>query len=130
MCSSLVSYGSEDNVILRNIKPQRPDDTLGDVAMDGATLNQDSPGEVFELAVAFANQTHEIVLRRFGDPNVLPYFHVTMVFIYHVSFFPAAIALLEKNFPWKLVSLMLNTLISTYKTLGRIESDSFPRPDR
>ncbi|KAH6638514.1 hypothetical protein BKA67DRAFT_665470 [Truncatella angustata] len=37
---------------------------------------------------------------------------------------------LEKTFPWKLVSEMLNSSLLSYRDFGRIEDTQFPRPDK
>jgi hypothetical protein len=38
---------------------------------------------------------------RFGDPNVLPFLHVTLVFVHHLTFCPDAIAHVAPHLPWK-----------------------------
>jgi len=71
-----------------------------------------SPTEVerFENAQYFSNETLKVVLRRPGDPNVLPYIHCILVFLHSVSEYPAAMHLLEDRFPWQNLVEMLNTL--------------------
>jgi hypothetical protein len=79
-------------------------------------------------AMKLSNDTHDIVMRRFGDSNVLPYLHVSLVFINHMTSFPEAMSHLAPSFPWKLTSLMLNTLVGSVDSYSRIEGSAFPRP--
>lgn len=56
--------------------------------------------------------TYDIVCRRFGDQNILPYLHVTLAFIYHLTFLPETLgAYFAPVFPWKLTKDVLNTLL-------------------
>ncbi|KAH6614567.1 hypothetical protein B0J18DRAFT_302997 [Chaetomium sp. MPI-SDFR-AT-0129] len=56
--------------------------------------------------------TYDIVCRRFGDQNILPYLHVTLAFIYHLTFLPDTLAAyFAPVFPWKLTKDVLNTLL-------------------
>lgn len=89
-----------------------------------------STGREVEEALQLSMRTHEIVFGRFGDTNVLPYLHTSLVFIHHLSHFSAAVhAELERNFPWKQLALMLNTLTADNEVaFSRIEADKFPTP--
>ncbi|KAL2158341.1 hypothetical protein VTH06DRAFT_4389 [Thermothelomyces fergusii] len=82
-----------------------------------------APNKQFSCAVSLFTKTYEIVCRRFGDPNVLPFLHVTLVFIYHLTFCADAMAHVAPHFPWKLTALMLNTLLT-----GPDASLSVPSP--
>jgi hypothetical protein len=90
----------------------------------------EAPGKPFEQALLLTEGTYEVVFHRFADPNVLPYLHVVLVFIHHLTYFPTAMAFVEKTFPWKLVSLLLNSILLSYRDYPRIHSDQFPRPDK
>ncbi|CZT10528.1 uncharacterized protein RAG0_14969 [Rhynchosporium agropyri] len=98
-----------------------------DVTMAG---DDDLALKSFERARHLSNKTLEIILRRIGDPNVLPFIHVTLVFIYHAAKHPRAMKLLEGGFPWQSLTMMLNTLLALYPTHARIESTEFPLPAR
>ena len=124
---SLLGYGSESNVLMRAMA-QRPDET--DVAMDGSSIAETPPGEAFENALSFAVRTYEIVIRRWGDTNTLPYLHTTLVFLNYMTRYPAAMAHLEEAYPWKLTALMLNYLLLSCDFSPRIESDDFPRSEK
>ncbi|KAK3304920.1 uncharacterized protein B0T15DRAFT_559038 [Chaetomium strumarium] len=68
--------------------------------------------------------TYDIVCRRFGDPNILPFLHVTLVFVHHLTFYPEAIDHLAPYFSWKLTAYMLNTLIGSSSSPSADESQA------
>lgn len=124
---SLLGYGDETNVLMRALS--RPEEA--DVAMDGSSISEVAPGETFETALSFAVSTYDIILRRWGDTNTFPCFHVTLVFLHHVSQFPAAMTHIEKSYPWKLTAVMLNFLLQSTNSLElRIDSEEFPGPQK
>ncbi|KAK3330590.1 hypothetical protein B0H66DRAFT_468554 [Apodospora peruviana] len=123
-CCAIVGYGSEGNPIYNAIKQVRADEPQ-DQFMMGSEITPTVPEELAE-ALRLANRTHDVVLRRFGDLNILPYLHVTLAFAYHLSYHPEAMAYLAPEFPWKLTALMLNTLIGTIQNYSRIENIRFP----
>jgi len=55
---------------------------------------------------------------------------VTLVFMLHITKYPQAMSILEVEFPWALLAVMLNTLFTTYKTPARLESITFPVPEK
>jgi hypothetical protein len=79
----------------------------------------------FVKAIVLANRTHEVIFRRFHDPNILPYLHVTLVFIRYLTSFPTVCDVVARSFPWKLTSLLLNTL-SDLTDYTRVEGESLP----
>jgi len=93
-------------------------------------MSDSSSEEATDLAVAlkFANRTHDVIFRRSGDPNILSYVHTVLVFIYQSTFSEEAMAYLAPEFPWKPMSLMLNTLFKD-PTYNFIESEDFPHPE-
>ncbi|KAJ3580392.1 hypothetical protein NPX13_g173 [Xylaria arbuscula] len=123
-CCALLSYGKEDNVIMRAIQSQG-DETLDTGMASG--FDDVKPPRDFEDALLLTMGTHEVVFQRWDDVNVLPYTHVVMVFMFHLIRLPNALQHVEHLFPWKLLSLMLNGLLETYDTYERIRSDEFPR---
>ncbi len=118
---AILDYGNADNVVMRALAPQKSEDST-DVEMTGTAREA-------EHAITLCMSTHEVVFRRFGDPNIYPYLHAVMVFMYHVTFYPPAMAHLEKRFPWQLLAIMLNTLLVNYPTFARIESGDFPESE-
>jgi len=123
---ALLGFASKDNLLMCAISSSTKDDS--DVQMEGTSPNE--PPLSFTNAQRLNNTTLEIVLQRIGDPNVLPFIHVTLAFMYYMSRYPGAISILRTGFPWELLSIMLNTLLVSLKTTGPIENDTFPRPEK
>lgn len=126
-CCSMCSYGNEkDGIIYNAIKNHRTEVPV-DQPMAESGQPEEIPKQLID-AIALANRTHNVILRRFGDTNILPYIHVTLVFMHHLTNLPAAMDLVGAEFPWKLASQMLNTLLDSCKkeTLPRIEREAFP----
>ncbi|KAI1506084.1 hypothetical protein F5X99DRAFT_179652 [Biscogniauxia marginata] len=126
-CCALLSYGRDENVIMRAIRPQRPDDTMEQA--DSGDVSGPEPIADFDRALHLALGTYDVVLHRLGDPNILPFVHVVMVFMYYLTRFPDAMAHVEETFPWKILSLLLNSLLLSYRDHERIHSQEFPRED-
>lgn len=108
--------------MFRAIRPQRSE--------DAEDSNQVEADRSFKWALELTEGTYKVALRRFADPNILPFLHVVLAFIHHLAFFPAAITVIEKTFPWKLVSLLLNSLLLSYREYDKMYSTEFPRPDK
>lgn len=89
---------------------------------------QHTPSMALEQARHTAQNTYEIVFRRFAVPNVLPHLYTALAFVYHLSSYPQAMAFIQKRFPWRLVSQLLNSLLMSYREYDRIPSDEFPPP--
>ncbi|CAI0653407.1 unnamed protein product [Colletotrichum noveboracense] len=122
---SLLEYGSESNVIMRTIQSGARTDEPDTPKVEAA-----APSRKFLDALDFTCRTHDVVFRRFGDPNVIPYLHVTLSFLLHLSKFPVAMAHIESKIPWKLISLMLNTLVGICSRFDKIEGEAFPRNEK
>jgi hypothetical protein len=107
-CCSIVGYGDEKNPIYSAIKHQNADDSV-DHPMTDSGMVHDIPKQL-EEAVLFANRIHNVILWRFGDPNILPYLHVTLVFTHYLTFMSGLeeVNYVFREFPWKLLSAMLN----------------------
>lgn len=126
-CCSLLSYGKEDNVLYKMIRPRRTGEAAD--VMD-TTAGDQKVGKPMEQALLLTEGTHEKVLRRFADPNILPYVHVILVFLFHLKEHPSAMGLIDKAFPWELLSTLLNSLLLSYRDYERIHSPQFPRPEK
>ncbi|KUJ09305.1 uncharacterized protein LY89DRAFT_690348 [Mollisia scopiformis] len=120
---AMTGFAAKDNVLMQLISPNKDG---GDVAMAGNASQQSM--DTFKLAVGLSNDTLRIVLQRIGDPNVLPFLHVVLVFMFSMTRHAGAMDLLQEDFPWDLLAIMLNTLLAQYKTLARIEAEQFPLP--
>jgi hypothetical protein len=128
---ALQGYGDDNSAIHKALRPVKTEDAA-DVQMEEGVPEMTSPitDREFLAALLLTKKTHDIVLRRFGDSNILTYFHVCLVFMHHMSDYPALYVNLEPSFPWKLSALMLNTfiapMVATQASFARIEGDEFP----
>ncbi|KAL7904508.1 hypothetical protein GGI35DRAFT_484421 [Trichoderma velutinum] len=120
---SLLGFGSDSNVLKHAIVPKRSDDM--DAAGESITL-EPIPTDTFYQSLSLAVQTLEIVIQRWGDMNILPFLHTQMVFIHHLSKFPAAMKFIGHKYPWKLIATMLNYLKQSCKFEPRMDSAVFP----
>ncbi|KAI1382538.1 uncharacterized protein F4822DRAFT_441815 [Hypoxylon trugodes] len=105
----LLSYGQDDNVILKATRPQYSDDTVessSDTA-DKARLEY-KPNRIEEGAFHFFGGIYSVVLRRLGDLNIPSFLHVVM----------------------KLISLQLDSMLLSYREYHRIHDENFPRQDK
>ncbi|RSL79656.1 hypothetical protein CEP52_017496 [Fusarium oligoseptatum] len=123
---SLLGYGAESNVLMRAIS-QKPEE-IGVAA-------EANPDEMFKQALSFTVRIIETVMQRWGDTNTLPFLHTMMVFVNHMTRFPAAISLIDGVFPWKQTSLMLNYVLNSLELEYKVRSDfrfpennQLPRP--
>ncbi|KAI6089113.1 hypothetical protein F4821DRAFT_257263 [Hypoxylon rubiginosum] len=129
-CCSLLSYGQDDSAILKAIRPQHGEEATEATAELGKASSESKPNRIEEGALKLFEGTSGVVLRRLGDPNTLPYLHVVMVFIFHLSHYSGAMSFIEGTFPWKLVSLQLNALLLSYREHHRIQDEGFPRQEK
>jgi len=123
LACALLGYGAEDHFLMKIVR-QRPEQT--DVNMEASSTSEGGPDDKFRTARSFMVAVYEIVVRRWGDPNTLPFLHTILAFMYHVSRYPAAMVHLEKEFPWKLTAVMLNYLHHSCQFEPRIDSEEFP----
>ncbi|KAK4206116.1 hypothetical protein QBC37DRAFT_301453 [Rhypophila decipiens] len=123
---AVVGYGNESSP-LYNVLKQAGDSQ--DHFMTGSEM-EPSVAQQLADALRLANKTHSVVLQRVGDLNILPYLHVTLAFIYHLTYYPEAMAYVAPEFPWKLTALMLNSLMDSIESHSRIESIRFPEHDK
>lgn len=99
------------------------------MAVDTAE-SETKPEKSFALASRLAWSTCAVIFRRIGDNNVLPFSYVMMVFIFHLTHYPEAISLVDDDIPWELLSVLLNSLLQSYRDYDRIRSSEFPRQDK
>ncbi|KAI1382569.1 uncharacterized protein F4822DRAFT_441809 [Hypoxylon trugodes] len=117
-CCALLSYGQEDNILLKGFHPH-----VEDIA---ELITENS------LALYKPSRTEEGALRLFeGTCDVtLPFLHVIMVFIFHLTYYLSAMSFIEKTIPWKLISLQLNSLLLSCREHHKIHDEQFPRQDK
>jgi len=121
---AILGYGDENNPIMRALKSQETGE-VPDQVMDSNV--EIAASKQLRDTIFFANKTHVIILRRHGDPNILPNLHVTLMFAHHRSFYPGANAHFALTFPWKLLSLMLDTVLVPFTLHSVIESERSSR---
>lgn len=121
---AMLAFGSTDNPLVQvmTILPEDESDSKTKTPTTELSMKRFHDGE------NLANETLKIVLQRVGDPNVLPFIHVTLVFMYFAARHPRIMRCLDTNFPWQLLVTMLNPLLASCRTLERIESTAFPLP--
>jgi hypothetical protein len=123
-CVAILGFASKDNVLMKALSS--PETGVQDSPSDHTPQSLSS----FRNAQRLSNDTLKIVLQRIGDPNVLPFIHVTLIFLQYVSYRPGSMSLLQEEFPWDLLATMLNTLLASYGSISRIEMNSFPGPEK
>lgn len=127
---AITGYGDNNNpitVALKAFSSLRPSDAANDTraqpmeeapAAQSVSSENDTKDTTVSTSTQLSNAlrlftgTYDIVCRRFGDNNILPFLHVTLVFVYHLTFCPDAMAHVAPHFPWKLTASMLNTLLN------------------
>lgn len=129
---AVTGYGDESNPIaaaLNALSRFRPNSTTNttdsqDQPMQEATAPSEAAASNNSTATVAPNtkqlpnalrlftSTYDVVCRRFGDPNILPFLHVSLVFVHHLTFCLDAMDYVAPSFPWKLTALMLNTLLN------------------
>ncbi|KAB5515608.1 hypothetical protein GE09DRAFT_1208678 [Coniochaeta sp. 2T2.1] len=120
-CCAIAGYGNERHPFFEAVRSPLPNQQAG----QQVDKIDDVPKETID-AITLANRTHTVIFQRYGDNNILPYIHVTLVFMYRLTFLPEVNNLVAKEFPWRLLALMLNYLVDSAKDFERIEGEAFP----
>ncbi|RYP05279.1 hypothetical protein DL765_009888 [Monosporascus sp. GIB2] len=117
----------EDNWTQNAVNTPNPDETT-EMVLDTADASAEAkPNKLLAAAARLAQQTYMVVFRRIGDANVLAFVHTTLVFVFHLTSFPSAIALIGNDFPWEPLCELLNSLLQSYRKYDRIHGEEFPR---
>lgn len=143
--ASLFDYGSEDNFLrlafatqYQNIirdQIERNDDPDGQnhttlpptqPAADDLRLNLQT-ASTFPFACRLTFKTLRVVLRRFGDKNVLTHFHILLAFLTQLSTLPYDTSYIFEYVQWEEFAFFLNTLAKSEKITPAIESPRFLR---
>lgn len=143
--ASLFDYGSEDNFLrlafatqYQNIirdQIERNDDPDG---QNHTTLPPTQPAAddlrldlqtatTFPFACRLTFDTLHVVLRRFGDKNVLTHFHILLAFLTQLSTLQYDTSYIFKYVQWEEFAFFLNTLAKSEKITPAIESPRFLR---
>ena len=126
ICCSILGFGDVKNPVYTAVKYPDTEESVDQPMMESAAAESPLPKQLAD-ALSLANKMHNVVLRRFLDPNILSFLHVILVFLGRITKHPEAMKHVGAEFPWKLLSLMLNTLLAECQSYSRIESDSFPQ---
>ena len=121
---SQLNHGSGDNTIYPLVNPQKS--SVGTSTPDEETSSQDMIARASRLTFS----TLSISLQRVGDKNVWPLVHVSLVFLWSLTFVDKAMKYVERSVPWSGICSFLNNLAKPEAmTTSRIRADSFPHPD-
>ena len=130
-CLALLAYGASEGILAKTLSATCGNIGSIDIEMDDfATAGPPSEAQKFAMARHLFVHAIDINCQRVGDPNILSFIHITLIFMVHLSHFPATMGLISNYFPWTQLILMLNGLIQFYHTYPRIESDNTPIPEK
>jgi len=124
-CMALMSYGNENNALAQFIKS-----TTGIKNNTSAVQTPVTADLVFQDAMKLFHKTAQLHFGHKGNLNVLPYVHVTLVFLQYMADIEGALHLISLNFPWKDLCAMLNNVLELLRPTGlqTIIADKFPMP--
>lgn len=86
-----------------------------------------SPDEVTSYVLPVWSTTISLVAGKVGDRNSLPFLHLTLAFLWSLSYVPGALIYVENYVPWERLVLSLNTLSRSGVVDARVESKEFPQ---
>ncbi|KAB5559824.1 hypothetical protein GE09DRAFT_1236173 [Coniochaeta sp. 2T2.1] len=98
-CSAIAGYGNEKHPFFEAIRNSLPDYQGG----QQVEKLDEIPKETLN-AITLANRIQTVIFQRYGDNNILPYIHVTLVFMRRLTFLPEVNKIVAKEFPWKLLA--------------------------
>ncbi|KAK0747318.1 hypothetical protein B0T21DRAFT_271409, partial [Apiosordaria backusii] len=93
---------------------------------DSLKRNARKPQALNKHALELFARSYNVVLGRYSDPNVLPYLHVTLSFMYRIAFYPDVFGLLAASFDWERTAIMLNEFIRCPNPHLQMEPYSLP----
>ncbi|ERS99982.1 hypothetical protein HMPREF1624_03352 [Sporothrix schenckii ATCC 58251] len=143
---SLLSYGGDDNVLMRILHDDMyrsamagaPTDAPVDVPMGNVQQPEKSIDErmavdpeivqALEPAQNLVADIDRVVLARVGDANCHGYIHARLVWMLCFARVPEGMAYLEKTFPWEPLVVTLNNMLLTSPRYDRIEREVFMEP--
>ncbi|KPM41724.1 hypothetical protein AK830_g4819 [Neonectria ditissima] len=125
-CNSIVGYGDESRFLLR-LKTES-DLTCG----TEATGNDDIETHTAQLkqldhACTLAERIDTTLMLRVGDPDILEYLHVRLIFMLQMARNPSAMTYLSKRFPWDLAAMCLNAIAMSIPPTETFSTESFPK---
>ena len=98
---------------------------LGSVDYDDMS-NFSTPDEVALHVLPIWSKATTTVASKVGDRNIVPYMHLTLAFLWSMSFVPGALIYINTYVPWSKLVMFLNTLGRSSVSDARVESAEFP----
>ncbi|RMZ88602.1 hypothetical protein DV736_g4166, partial [Chaetothyriales sp. CBS 134916] len=98
----------------------------------GGPINKDqtpkfgSSDQIIREVLPFWSEATSIIASKVGDRNIIPYLHVTLAFLWSLSFAPGALIYIEAYVPWSKLTMFLNTLGRSSVSDTQVESTVFP----
>jgi hypothetical protein len=86
-----------------------------------------SSDEVTSHVLPVWYNTIATVTSKVGDRNILPFLHMTLAFLWSLSYIPGALIYLENYVPWAKLALTLNTLSRSGVLDSRVNAKEFPQ---
>ncbi|KAG9240285.1 hypothetical protein BJ878DRAFT_546415 [Calycina marina] len=109
-CVATLGFAAMANPIMRAISSEEEkNDAAKTLSANDLAIGMTS----LRHAQRLHNATLTVVLRRLGDPNILPFVHCALVFMMKIARYSDAMDLLEADYPWELLSILLNTLVGS-----------------
>ncbi|KAF5988529.1 hypothetical protein FBULB1_1404 [Fusarium bulbicola] len=105
---SLLGYGFQSNVLMRAIS-KRPEGN--DAAVDSSMTQESIWDDSSKSALDFAKRTITAVIKLPIYDSILPFVYSILVFMSHMTKYPAAMSHLGNVYPWKETANMLNALL-------------------
>lgn len=87
----------------------------------------ESSDEVTSYVLPVWSSCISTIANKLGDRNVLPFMHITLAFIWSMSYVPGALVHVEQYIPWASLVLCLNTSSRSGVSDLRVEAKEFPQ---
>ncbi|KAF4772079.1 hypothetical protein HAV15_004870 [Penicillium sp. str.  len=95
----------------------------------GAAASESTSVQKKADAIFLTFGTLSVLLRHSKFPNVVPGIHISLAFLWRVSFHRSVMEMLEVAVPWQAVTAFLNSLFSHDTAFSKIEDQNFPVGD-
>ena len=145
--SAILGYGKPENKIIQALREDRDPSQLLQKALDywnSLSEPETSPQpesisktsingikltslDILPFASRFSFYTLGSVVQHTGDKNVIPFVHVSLVFLWSLALTPNSMKYIEAYVPWRAVERFLNTLPRQGTSEPRIQSEEFPK---
>ena len=86
-----------------------------------------SADEVTSYILPVWSTAVSIVAGKVGDRNILPFMHLTLAFLWSLSYVPGSLVYVENYVPWAKLVLSLNTLSRSGVVDAKVEAKEFPQ---